>query len=82
MNKHKLRILILSMLGRSSDWEFPEEALCDEISLMQRGAVAKEEVQAALKWLNEKAYVDFTVEPISETKRWKITESGKAARQQ
>ena len=76
IQKHALRIAILQALDLGG-YRLPEKTLFIQINALF-GTVTEAELKDALEWLKSKAYVDWTVEEISEEKRWTITESGKA----
>ena len=67
----------MRVLEQCEGYALPEQAMRDQLKL---GMPALEDaaLQEAIEWLNAKAYIDFTVEEITGTKRWVITESGKA----
>lgn len=72
-----LRNQILTVLSQCGSYQLPEETLRASLRQMMGAAVEEAEIDAALKWLKDKAYIDFTVDEVSEAKRWAITASGK-----
>jgi hypothetical protein len=78
MSHHSIRIQILTVLSQTGEYKLPEDTLFTTLTKILDAAVTDPDFQAALKWLKDKAYIDFTVEELSEAKRWFITESGKA----
>jgi len=77
-NPKFLRTAVLTMLKQAGDYQLPEAALCEQVRLALGRSVTDAQTQQALGWLHDRAFIDFTVDPMSEEKRWKITDSGKA----
>jgi hypothetical protein len=78
MSHHAIRLEILKVLSKTGDYKMPEDTLLTTLNQLLDAAVSESEYQEALNWLKAKAYIDFTVDEISEAKRWYITASGKA----
>lgn len=74
-----LRLQILSELDRNQGYAMPEKTLFQAINLVLAASVSEKELREVLDWLKAKGYIDFTVDEMSEARRWKITEAGKGA---
>ena len=77
LNSHVLRISILVQLQQCGGNKLPQNALFAHLNAVLDFAVTEEELQRELAWLKSKAYIDFTVDELSEMPRWFITEAGK-----
>ena len=77
VQKHFLRIQILVALNQFAPNKCPERSLFAQMNIVL-SAVTESELRTALQWLKDKAYIDFSVEELSEQKLWFITSSGKA----
>jgi hypothetical protein len=77
MSHHSIRLQILQVLSRTANYKMPEDTLLTTLTQLLDADVSKSEFQDALKWLKDKAYIDFTVDEITENQRWFITSSGK-----
>lgn len=73
-----LRQQILTLLKQCGSYQLPDGTLRDSLRQVMGDAVTDAEIEASLKWLKDKALIDYTVEEVTETKRWAITEAGKA----
>lgn len=72
------RTIIRRMLGETGKYKLPEDTMRAQLC-RQLDATAINEVQFQqdLKWLLDRAWIDYTVEAESETKRWFLTEEGR-----
>ena len=77
MKKHALRLDILGLLAPCGSHWLAERTLFIQLNTLSGSAVAESEMRDALAWLKGKAYVDFTVEELTEQTRWRITEAGR-----
>ena len=73
-----LRPMIRTMLQEVGLYQVPETTLRAQIEGQLGGTVDEAAFQADLKWLMDKAWIDYTVEPESGAKRWALTPEGRA----
>ena len=72
------RATIRTMLKEiGSTYQLPEAVLRSQIEGRLGGAVDEAQFQSDLKWLLDKAWVDYTIDPESGVKRWALTEEGR-----
>jgi len=76
-NPKFLRTAVLTMLNQTGDYKLPEEVIQGQVT-RAFPAAASDAAAKALAWLHEKGFADYEVDHMTEEKRWKITESGKA----
>jgi hypothetical protein len=74
-----IRTQIVTLLGHSGDYQFPENALYQQVSagFGPAATLGANEFELALEWLQERGYVDFGVDTLSAEKRWYLTPAGK-----
>lgn len=78
MKRSALRFDILGLLAECGGNWLPETTLFAQLHSLLGRVVSELEMCDSLAWLKGKAYVDFTVEELTEQKRWRITDAGKA----
>ena len=71
------RTIIRQMLGELGKYKLPEDTLRAQLASQLDGTVNDVQLQQDLKWLLDKAWIDYKVEPESEVKLWFLTEEGK-----
>ena len=72
-----LQARVLKILKPCLDYWLDEQTLCLTLNL-SRPAVARAALEAALRDLRDKAYIDFRVDPLSRLTEWRLTPSGRA----
>ena len=75
-----LQARVLKILKPCRGYWLDEQTLYLTLNL-SRPAVTRERMEAALRELRDKAYVDFRVDPLSRLTEWRLTPSGHALAQ-
>jgi hypothetical protein len=75
-----LQARVLKVLKPCLDYWLDEQTLYLTLNL-SRPAVARAALDAALRELRDKAYIDFRVDPLSRLTEWRLTPSGRALAQ-
>jgi hypothetical protein len=81
INHHAIRINILHILQQAGEFKMPDDALKKHLRKLLDvvpSQLSDAEIDRELEWLKAKAWIDWTIEGITEEKRWAITASGKA----
>jgi hypothetical protein len=75
-----LQARVLKIVKPCRDYWLDEQTLYLTLNL-SRPHVARQELDAALRELRDKAYLDFRVDPLSRLTEWRLTPSGRALAQ-
>ena len=75
-----LQARVLKILKPCLDYWLDEQTLYLTLNL-SRPAVARRQLESALRELRDKAYLDFRVDPLSRLTEWRLTPSGRALAQ-
>jgi hypothetical protein len=75
-----LQARVLKILKPCRGYWLDEQTLYLTLNL-SRPAVTRERLDAALRELRDKAYIDFRVDPLSRLTEWRLTPSGNALAQ-
>jgi hypothetical protein len=72
-------LTVLRVLSNMSGLPLAQETLFTETNVKLSGmAVGHAELTEHLVHAKEKGWIDYTVDPVDSSKRWHITEAGKA----
>jgi hypothetical protein len=80
MNHHAIRLNILHILQQAGEFKMPDDALKKHLrKLLDVDSIKlpDAEIDRELLWLQGKAWIDWTVEGLTEEKRWNITDTGR-----
>lgn len=72
-----IRITILQVLSKSGSYAMPEDDLVIWCGRMTGETHTVATLAGPLQWLLGKGAVDYTIDGLSEVKRWSITAAGK-----